>query len=206
MPSASEPGAGLTIEPVTPARWDDMVDLFARAGPRGGRTYSSGCWCVLWRVPSKEFNAGWGKTKGEDRGAANQSVMAAIVAEGRVPGLLAYDDGVPVGWCAVGPRHDLPRLRTSRQLHLEGDDEGVWSVSCFYVHGTAKRRGVARALLDAAIGYAQRCGATVIEGYPVEPGHSDPFTGHRALFEAAGFHIEPREGSRAVARLDLPGR
>ncbi len=53
--------------------------------------------------------------------------------------------------------------------------------------------------------FAHESGASVLEGYPVEPGHSDPFTGHRALLERAGFRIEPRDGSRDVARLERLG-
>jgi GNAT superfamily N-acetyltransferase len=196
---------GIVVKPVTRARWADMEELFERPGPRGGKTYSSGCWCVLWRVPAKEHQMGWGRDKGPDRGAGNKALMERIVQRGDRPGLLAYDDGVAVGWCAVGPRADLPRIRTSASVAdlPEPDDEGIWSVSCFYVHGSAKRQGVAGALLDAAIETATKAGARVLEGYPVAPGHGDPFTGHAALYEAAGFTVQLGATSRGLARLRL---
>jgi GNAT superfamily N-acetyltransferase len=195
----------IVVEPVTPARWADLEELFERLGPRGGRTYTSGCWCVLWRVSAKEHQMGWGADKSPERGKANKALMQTIVERGDRPGLLAYRDGTAVGWCALGPRADLPRIRTSRSVAdlPEPDDDGVWSVSCFYVHGSHKRRGVAGALLGAAIDVAREAGARVLEGYPVAPGHGDPFTGHVALYEAAGFAVQMGQTSRGLARLTL---
>jgi GNAT superfamily N-acetyltransferase len=51
------------------------------------------------------------------------------------------------------------------------DDEPVWSVVCFYVHPTAKRQGVASALLEGALDHAASRGAAVVEGYSAQPGH-----------------------------------
>jgi GNAT superfamily N-acetyltransferase len=196
---------GISVRPVTRARWGDVEELFERLGPRGGKTYTSGCWCVLWRMSAKEHQAGWGDTTSPDRGAGNKAVMEGIVRRGDRPGLLAYLDGTAVGWCALGPRADLPRIRTSSSVAdlPEPDDEGIWSVSCFYVHGSAKRRGIATALLEAAVTEARARGARVLEGYPVEPGHGDPFTGFASLFEAAGFTVELGETSRGLARIEL---
>jgi GNAT superfamily N-acetyltransferase len=196
---------GIVVKPVTRARWGDMEELFERPGPRGGKTYPGGCWCVLWRIPRKDFEAGWGSDKSPDRGAGNKAVMVEIVRRDRRPGLLAYAEGTAVGWCAVSPRADLPRIRSSPSVAdlPEDDDDGIWSVSCFYVHGSAKRRGVAGALLDAAVETATKAGARILEGYPVPPGHGDPFTGHAALFEAAGFTVGMGDTSRGLARLRL---
>ena len=69
---------------------------------------------------------------------------------GEKPGLLAYLDGIPVGWCRLGPRETFDRLEHSPRL-ARVDDEEVWSVVCFYVHPSAKRKGVAAALLESAL-------------------------------------------------------
>ena len=182
-----------------------MEELFERLGPRGGKPYTSGCWCVLWRLSAKEHQAGWGDDKGPDRGAGNKAVMVDIVRRGDRPGLLAYLDGTAVGWCALAPRADLPRIRASSSVAdlPEPDDEGIWSVSCFYVHGSAKRRGIASALLGGGHHRGPGTGARVLEGYPVEPGHGDPFTGYASLFEAAGFAVEMGDTSRGLARIEL---
>ena len=41
----------ITIEPVTPDRWDDLERLFGASGAY------SGCWCTWWRLGSKEWEA-----------------------------------------------------------------------------------------------------------------------------------------------------
>src|ERR1043165_8990391 len=117
-------------------------------------------------MSAEKHQMGWGADKSPERGKANKAVMEKIVRRGDRPGLLAYLDGTAVGWCAVGPRADLPRLRTTTSiLDLPDADEGVWSVSCFYVHGSHKRQGIAGALLDGAISEARKAGAQVLEGY-----------------------------------------
>ncbi len=193
-----DPTARIVVRPATPARWRDVEDLFERRGPRGGRPYTDGCWCVLWRMPAKDHRAGW------DSGA-NKGVLVDIVRRGDRPGLLAYQGGTPIGWCALSPRAALPRIRSSPSVAdlPEEDDEGIWSLSCFYVHGSHKRTGVAAALITAAIDTARKAGARVLEGYPVQPGHGDPFTGYAAQFEATGFTVTMGDTSRGLARLDL---
>ena len=96
----------------------DMEELFERKGPRGGKTYSSACWCVLWRIPRKEFEAGWGSDKSPDRGAGNKAVMVEIVRRNERPGLLAYLDGTAVGWCAVDQYSPLSTSRRSWNLNV----------------------------------------------------------------------------------------
>ncbi len=155
---------------------------------------------MYWRVDSKTFDAFWGR--GSERGAANKAAMSAIVAEGREPGLLAYVDGVAVGWCSVAPRSEYPRLGASRPLKPV-DDTPVWSVVCFYIHGSKKRRGIAGELLRAAVAHAVSRGATTVEGYPVEPGDGDPYTGYRTMFEAAGFRLVREGGRRSVMRYSI---
>lgn len=177
-----------------------MVDLFERPGPRGGRQVSSGCWCMFWRLDGKAFNEFWGR--GDDRGEGNKREMAAIVAGGRIPGLLAYDGDVPVGWVSVAPREEYPRVEKSRSLKPV-DDLPVWSIVCFYIHRTVHGRGVGRAMLAAAVEHARDQGASIVEAYAVEPGDGDPFSGFRDMFEAAGFSVVRPGGRRSIMRLEL---
>ena len=109
---------------------------------------------------------------------------------GTQPGLLAYLDGVPVGWCRIGPREMFDRLEHSATLRRV-DDERVWSVVCFYVHPTAKRQGVARALLAGAEQLAARHGARLVEAYPVGPKqiNLDAYTGYAPMYAAAGYDV-----------------
>jgi GNAT superfamily N-acetyltransferase len=138
------------VRPVTPGRWDDVVDLFERKGPYGGTPQTDGCWCQFWHLRG---NAYW-----DGHGARNRARLEAEIRNGAEPGLLAYVDDVPVGWCRVGPRETFERLEHSVKL-ARVDDQDTWAVVCFYVHPSAKRNGVASALLDAAVARATAHGA-----------------------------------------------
>ena len=82
----------LVCHPLTPDRWADFEQLFGANGACGG------CWCMFWRLPRSEFQAG--KYEG------NQAAFTQIVLDGGEPGVLAYQGRQAVGWCAVAPRED----------------------------------------------------------------------------------------------------
>ncbi len=199
--------ASLDIQPVTADRWPDLADLFERPGPRGSWPRTSACYCMFWRLPSAEYEAAFRRRSLENvSGGPNKEAMRKLVAAGTVPGLLASLDGRAVGWVAVSPRAELVRLESSPGLRsvAEPPDARAWSVSCFYVHRSEWRRGVGGALLDAAVARAVEHGATMIEGYPVQAGSVDPYTGYDTMFAAAGFRlVQPGRGKgRALWRRD----
>lgn len=177
----------LTIAALDAARWPDLATLFGRNGA------TSGCWCMWWRVPAKE----WGI--GNDH---NREAFHEVVASGDPTGLLAYDGDAAVGWCAVGPRAAYPRILRSRHLKPTDPDElGVWCLNCFFIKRTHRRTGVARRLIDAAVDYAGGQGAHVLEAYPVDTrGNSsgDLFTGTVDQFLAAGFREHAMRGGRRI--------
>jgi GNAT superfamily N-acetyltransferase len=165
---------------------------------------------MFWRLEKGEcFDA----LKGEQL----RDRFRAGVLDGRVQGVLAYDAGVPVGWATFGPRISFARLQRSPSLVCD-DAERVWSVPCFFVRRDHRGRGVARALLEAAMAEMRRRGVSLVEGYPVKPSPSGApipaafaYTGTRSLFEAAGFRPEPatdgysRQRVRRALRPSDPG-
>jgi GNAT superfamily N-acetyltransferase len=196
----TEQGSILEVVPATADRWPDLVELFTRPGPRGGKPVTDGCWCMFWRLRGPEFDYGWGRGDG----SGNRTQMRKLVADGVTPGLIAYVDGKPVAWCSLGPRESFVRLERSTTL-ARVDDKPVWSIVCFYIHGSYKRRGIGAALLDAAVKYARSQGARIVEGYPVQPGNVDPFTGFESMFRAAGFRVaRPGKGKgRRIVRRSI---
>ena len=186
----------LELRPAAADRWDDLADLFRRRGPRGGTPIVAGCWCQFWHLRGKAY--------GEGLGAPNRRRLRAELRCSPPPGLLAYEDEVAVGWCRVGPRERFDRLEASPRL-ARVDDLPAWSVVCFYVHPSAKRQGVASALLDAATAFAARHGAPAVEAYPVDAGHPniDAYTGYLPMFLAAGFDVVRPAGRRTVVRRRL---
>ncbi|MEX2614283.1 MAG: GNAT family N-acetyltransferase [Gaiellaceae bacterium] len=186
----------IEVHPATPVRWDDVVDLFERRGPRGGTPQTNGCWCQFWHLRGKAYWAGHGEK--------NRKRLETEIRNGSEPGLLAYADDVPVGWCRLGLRETFERLEHSPKL-ARVDDQNVCSVVCFYVHPSAKRNGVASALLDAAIARATANGAPILEGYAVREGHMniDAYTGYLPMFLEAGFKVVRDAGRRTIVRRSL---
>jgi len=167
----------LSFHPVIAQRWDDFETLF---GPRGA---VGGCWCMWFRLKRSEFEV--------QKGEGNKQAMRRIIDSGEIPGLLAYHQEEPVGWCSVAPREDFPVLDRSRILKRV-DDQPVWSVVCFFIARAYRQQGVSLQLLKAALDYAQEHGARILEGYPVEPKKgSTPdvfaYTGLASMFLQLGF-------------------
>ncbi|MBI4730053.1 MAG: GNAT family N-acetyltransferase [Acidobacteria bacterium] len=162
---------------------------------------------MWWRTTEAEFSRGVGS--GARKGAGNRRALKRIVDSGRVPGLLAYVGGRPVGWCSVAPREEFGRLERSRTL-ARVDDCSVWSIVCFFVDRAHRGEGVGSALLRAAVRHATRRGARIVEGYPVEGGTRAPATasymGLRSMFEEAGFREVARRGARPIMRYVARGR
>jgi GNAT superfamily N-acetyltransferase len=189
-PARTPRAATLEIVPVTPARWPQLVELF---GPRGA---CAGCWCMWPRLPSAEYRA---------QRPRNRQALERLVKSGDPPGLLAFENGRPVGWAAVAPRAVYRRLERSRVM-APVDDQPVWSVPCFFVAGTHRRRGVTVQLLRAACAFAAQRGARIVEGYPIDSAGSalaPTFAWHglAATFRAAGFHeVARRSPTRPVMR------
>ena len=188
--------AGLAIHPLTRDRWDDLVTVFDRPGD------PKGCWCMFYRVRGRDFEQRWGQ--------GNRQDFRGVVEEGPPPGLLAYLEGEPVGWCAVAPRADYLRVLHSRALKPVDEDPGVWSIVCFYVIRGERGGGLAAALLEAAVDYAAAQGATAVEGYPKDTAGSkkhanEMFVGSRSMFADAGFEeVARRSPQRPIMRRVLP--
>lgn len=145
------------------------------------------------------------------KGEANRLALRRRVTSGVPPGVLAYAAGEPVGWCAVAPREEFPRLERSRAMRRV-DDRPVWSVVCLFVAKAHRRHGVSVALLRGAAEFAAANGARLVEGYPVEPRSGampDVFawTGTASAFRAAGFSEVARAlPGRPIMRRELPAQ
>ncbi len=177
-----------TVRPLTPDLWPAFEDLFGKAGA------SNGCWCMYWRI-----GANYRKRPREE----NKAEFHALVESGPPPGLLAFDGDLAVGWCQLTPRDALPWLNQDRRLKRV-DDVPVWSISCFYVRRGYRRRGVADALIAAAVEAARSAGSPALEAYPVDEGVGNDFTGHAATFERAGFRVVAQHvPGRPIMRYDF---
>jgi len=197
MSSTPQETPRIAFRPVTPSRWKDLDTLFGKHGA------CAGCWCMWWRLPHSEFNA--------KRGAGTKRALKKLVVDGKIPGMLAYVDGVPAAWCSIAPRRQFTALANSRVM-APVDDAPVWSVVCFYVARMFRRQGLTGKLLGAATAYAHKRGAQIVEGYPNDPrGKVSPdpwvFTGLVSVFEQAGFtEVARRSPTRPIMRHVAGGR
>ena len=185
----------LSFKPLTTDQWEDFVTLFGERGACGG------CWCMLWRLARKAFEA--------QKGEGNKLAMKAIVESGEIPGILAFHNGRAVGWCAIAPRSSYPALARSRILKPI-DDRPCWSVSCLFIDKSFRKKGVSTALLKAATEYAKSQGAELVEGYPVEPKPEKDippafaWTGIPKAFIRAGFkEVKRASPTRPIMRMEL---
>lgn len=137
-----------------PERWDDVVVAFGRRGADHGW-----CWCQRLLEP-----------RDVDDPTNNREVLRTDITTAVVPpGVLAYVDGVPVGWSRIMPRADVPGVHRNRALRrILVDQPDAWWIVCFAVDQRHRGVGVAAALLKAAVDHARAHGATVIEGHPVD--------------------------------------
>ena len=177
----------ITVKPLTKPRFEDLAAVFMQGGD------PKWCWCMYYR----KRGADWASDARENREA-----LRKLAGRRQAPGLVAYRDGQAVGWVSLAPREEYERLETSKVL-ARIDDAPVWSIVCFVVAAKSRGQGIARALLQGAVEYARKKGATILEAYPVSDQRgripaADAFHGTQSMFEKEGFElIEVRQWNKA---------
>jgi len=135
-----------------------------------------------------------------------RDAMTKLARRGRAPGLLAFDGDEAVGWIAIAPRTELKRVEASRATPRV-DEQDVWVIPCITVRPSARGRGVALALISAAVNYAQHHGAPAVEAYPragsARTKDDNAFFGTEPLFRRAGFKVIRRSVGRRLARVTM---
>jgi ribosomal protein S18 acetylase RimI-like enzyme len=168
----------------------------------------STCFCRYWHFAGNKNE--W-LARCFDDPEANRREQLAVLQRGAVEarGLLALEAEVAVGWIKLAPRDALPKLHHQgpyRALDL-GAGDGVWVIACLLVHPAHRRRGVARALVVAAVDYVREQGGRAVEAYPRRadsPLHDEEaWLGTPALLEGCGFAQIAGEGPYPVMRREL---
>jgi GNAT superfamily N-acetyltransferase len=179
-----------------------FADVATMVGPK--RPGANVCWCLSYRIPSKENLSLSGDARGER--------VRQLVREDPPPGVLAYDGEEVVGWAAVHPRADTTFARNRRIPRI--DDLDVWSLWCVRVRPGHRGAGISHCLVDGAVAFARGHGAPAVEAYPVDNegrkvDQTMAYVGTRKLFERAGFvKVADTESvingfPRVLMRLDL---
>jgi GNAT superfamily N-acetyltransferase len=194
----------VTVVPANDASWDDLQAVFGTSGD------PSRCWCQRFKMAPGESWASVGASALAGRLRA-QTRCGDPSAEATT-GLVAFAAGEPVGWCAVEPRSNYPRMLRNNRVPWENRnedklDESVWAVTCFVVRKGFRRRGVGAELAHAAVDFARGRGARALEAYPTTTKQAllgELHVGTYGMFAAAGFSEVGRPTiRRAVMRIDL---
>jgi GNAT superfamily N-acetyltransferase len=182
------------VAPLTEATFGAWAALFEACGCT--------CYCRYWHFGGGKND--WLARCFEDPAANRAEQAAALRDAGRAAhearGLIAFDDAdadlepaKAVGWIKLAPRDALAKLTRQgayRSLRLEGPSD-VWSVGCFLVDPAHRRRGVARALLEASDDAVRAWGGRHLEAYPHRAAYAlrdeEAWMGPEALFAACGF-------------------
>jgi GNAT superfamily N-acetyltransferase len=185
--SVDDGGTGVVQVRSAVGRFDDFFEIVGVKKPGG-----KGCWCMAYRDS---------RVSAEGR----PEFMRQLCESAPGPGVIAYLDGEPAGWCSVAPRSSYRRLMHSRTIPFV-DDRDAWVAVCFVVRGGYRRRGLMHSLLDGAVAHASAHHAEVIEGYPVEVPDGERvdvtsgYVGTTRLFEAHGFHRAAPTAGRSGGR------
>ena len=182
----------MELHPLTPSRFDDLAALF------GTTAVTRNCHCTWFLLREPALSEVW------KAGRSRECFEDFAVSAPAPAGVLAYaDDGVPVGWCAVGVRGWYPRLEVARAWR--GGDPAAWAVTCFYIRRQARHGGLGGSLLEAAVELAREHGATAVFGAPradgVKTSGGDGYVGFESTFRACGFtRAAPVDGKRVLMR------
>jgi len=184
-----EAPAPIVVERLSPATREDYLAFFDH---ERGPAFSDNpewarCYCQFYRIPRaldwKAFTAD-----------QNRVAAGASIACGEAEGYLAKVGGETVGWMHAAPRHKLPHA--FERLRVEPPDIDVPPreaaiVVCFVIAPAWRRRGVAAALLDAALVDLAARGIAIVDAFPFKAGDSvspvDHYHGPAALFASRGF-------------------
>jgi GNAT superfamily N-acetyltransferase len=214
----------LSIVPANQASWADLQAVFGTrdCGRCNCQRFKTRGW--FWEQATDE------QRRAQLRDQTNCDDPAATSTTGLVACLRDRDrerdrgergkgaGATPVGWVAVEPRTEYPRLLGLPTVWKgrpgeDKKDDSVWSVSCFVVRKGYRRRGLTYALAAAAVDYARANGARALEAYAMltQPGKEitwgELHVGARQVFAEAGFAEVSRPSvRRAVMRIDFEAR
>ena len=204
-----EAPANVVVERLSPATRDDYLAFFDH---ERGPAFSDNpewarCYCQFYRIPRA---LDWKTFTGDQ----NRIAASASIACGEAEGYLAKAGGETVGWLHAAPRHKLPHA--FERLRVDPPDIDVPAreaaiVVCFVIAPAWRRRGVATALLDAALVDLSARGIAIVDAFPFKSGESDSpadhYHGPASLFASRGFEAIGGNDDVTVMRrrLAMPG-
>ena len=185
----------ITVLPLTPVRAKDFLTFFDGDAFADNPKWA-GCYC---RFPFIDH----GREPWDDQAAAaNRAGTAVRIARRGMQGYLAKAGEATVGWCNAGPSRLYPPDNVGG---AERTDRLMGHILCFVVAPAWRRRGIARALLEAACEGLRGQGMTHVQANPRAKADTPAANHHGplALYLEAGFEVhaeDPDDGSLFVRK------
>jgi GNAT superfamily N-acetyltransferase len=191
-----------TTSPARAEHGAAIAELFEREG--------CACFCRWWHFEGDK-NDWLGRLAHAPE--QNRSEMLAALASGsdEMRGVVALAQARAIGWMKIAPSRALAKLYAQKPYRglgcFGGERSDVFTIGCFLVDPEWRRRGAARALLQAGLELARQAGARAVEAFPRsgEPvSEALLWTGPPAVFVDAGFTLVDATGPYPVLRRTLP--
>ncbi len=188
---------GPAIRELNKAALADFLNLFDHDAFVDNPDWAD-CYCMFYQF------TGTAKEWSESRAPENRDRASSLISEGKMRGLLAYDNGKPVAWCNAAPRESYPALTRILKLPVT-EPEPVGSIVCFVVAPSHRGKGIASALLKAACERFRESGLEFAEAYPRKDSESaaDTFPGPLSMYLKAGFKPVRETTGYLVVRKNL---
>ena len=153
------------------------------------------CYCQFYMMPPKEYTSSNRDTR--------EAALLAQVADGRMQGYLALDDGTIVGWCLANRLSAF--LRIPRMHAVVDDPDQTAFIGCFVINHAYRNQGLATRLLQHALEDLRAQGFVQVLANP-NAGSAKPermFAGVPSMFEKAGFVSMAHKSYRNLVSLKL---
>ncbi|HET9114547.1 MAG TPA: hypothetical protein VFN33_00495 [Gaiellaceae bacterium] len=182
------------IRALDESTWDAFAALVeANNGVFGG------CWCMGFHEDDCKNEAG-----------VNRERKLARVRAGRAHAALVFDGDDCLGWAQFGSPAEVVRIKNRAVYEKGAMTPPDWRIGCCFVGKGLRRRGVASAALEGALGLIAGLGGGTVEGYPEDAGSVPAgflFNGALSTYEKLGFVRDRKIGKhRWVMRTTVEPR
>ncbi len=190
----------MRVELAKPLHVDGLCALFASS--------SCGCFCRFWHFEGEDNDWLSRCAVGDNRA---EFVAAAEKHGEDVRGMVALIDDNVVGWLKLSSAPAMKKLASRRVYrtlaYFDAPRTDTAVIACVLVHPASRSRGVARALVAAAVDAARAFGASAIEAFPRVADHAlredELQMGPVAIYRSLGFVIEDGPTPYPFMRLGL---
>ena len=189
----------ITIKKLTLELKDDYLDFF------DNRAFSDGnpngpCYCTSPNQDEETIKQMVSEFQANGIKETIRKYAVKMLDKGEIKGYLAYDDGLPVGWCNAADLDSyngfVPDIARNNKCGK------TVAIVCFEIAPGYRGKGIASAFIEQICADAKADGYVAVEGYAKISDHRNEydFTGPVHLYEKAGFSRIIEQNGIAIMR------